>query len=106
MTKATMIWPRLRMEVSGHAGAGTEGNDIVCAGVSILVYTLARMLQEQEQRGRLTFTFEEKPGSAVITADPRMDCLNETKAYFRMAVTGLKMLKEEYRDNVDIKEVI
>ena len=30
--------------VSGHAGAGKQGNDIVCAAVSVLTRTLVRVL--------------------------------------------------------------
>ena len=32
-------------EVSGHAGAGTEGNDLVCAAISFLATTCANALE-------------------------------------------------------------
>jgi uncharacterized protein YsxB (DUF464 family) len=32
-------------QVSGHAGAGTEGNDLVCAAVSFLAITCANALE-------------------------------------------------------------
>ena len=32
--------------VKGHAGAGTEGNDIVCSAVSTVAYTVIGSLQE------------------------------------------------------------
>jgi hypothetical protein len=32
-------------DVSGHAGAGTEGNDLVCAAVSFLATTCANALE-------------------------------------------------------------
>jgi uncharacterized protein YsxB (DUF464 family) len=32
-------------EVSGHSGAGTEGNDIVCAAISFLAITCANALE-------------------------------------------------------------
>jgi uncharacterized protein YsxB (DUF464 family) len=33
--------------VSGHAGAGSKGEDLVCAAVSVLFRTAARLLQLQ-----------------------------------------------------------
>lgn len=33
-------------EVKGHAGAGTEGNDLVCAAISFLATTCANALEE------------------------------------------------------------
>lgn len=32
-------------EVSGHTGAGTEGNDLVCAAISFLAITCANALE-------------------------------------------------------------
>ena len=34
--------------VSGHAGAGKKGSDIVCAAVSVLARTAIRVLSERE----------------------------------------------------------
>jgi uncharacterized protein YsxB (DUF464 family) len=33
--------------ISGHAGAGSAGNDIVCAAVSVLARTAARVFQSK-----------------------------------------------------------
>ena len=105
MTKATMIWDRLRLDVEGHAGYAEEGKDIVCAGVSILTYALARALEEAEQRGRCEYKAKIEGDRALIWANPRMGYLSEIKAYFRIAVAGLRMLQEEYPGYVVIKEV-
>lgn len=35
---------RVLLDVTGHAGAGAYGNDVVCASVSALVLTLAEAL--------------------------------------------------------------
>jgi uncharacterized protein YsxB (DUF464 family) len=34
--------------VQGHAGAGSRGNDIVCAAVSVLTRTVVRVLSERK----------------------------------------------------------
>lgn len=36
----------LGFRVSGHAGAGTEGNDVVCAAISAIAYTALGSLDE------------------------------------------------------------
>ena len=35
-------------QVSGHAGAGKRGSDIVCAAVSVLTRTIIRVLSERK----------------------------------------------------------
>lgn len=54
-------------DVSGHAGAGSEGNDLVCAAVSFLAVTCANALetvaavkpQVYQADGKLTVTLQE-----------------------------------------------
>ena len=36
----------LGFRISGHSGAGTEGNDVVCAAVSAIAYTTLGSLEE------------------------------------------------------------
>jgi len=105
MIKGRMYWDRMRLEISGHAGYAEKGQDIVCAGVSALLYALAAVLEEAEARGRTTAELKESEEGAVIWADPGMGSLNEIKAYFRMCVKGMKIIQEQYPQHVEIKEV-
>lgn len=108
MTKAMMYWDQLRLEVTGHAGGGTKGNDLVCCAVSALTGALIGVLQDAETRGRtgMEWKWNEEQTRLVIRADPNMGSLNEIKAYFRMCVKGLRMLSEQDRDKVEIREVL
>ena len=48
MTEIRLLYAddRLRgFQISGHAGAGTQGNDLVCAAVSFLATTCANALE-------------------------------------------------------------
>ena len=105
MIIARMSWPRLRLEVKGHAQYGTAGNDIVCAGASTLVYALAEALRVAEERGRTEADIEDKDGKIVIWAEPSIYNLGEIKAYFKMFVNGMKMLQEEYPQHVKMREI-
>ena len=44
-----------RLTITGHAQSGEPGKDLVCAGVTTLVYTLASNVQELEAAGYAFF---------------------------------------------------
>ena len=106
MIKATMYWERMRLEVKGHAGFAEKGTDIVCAGASMLVQALVGSLDVAEQRGRCEYKAKNtEDGEAIIWAFARPGTQAEIKAYFRMCVTGLRMLQREYPTHVSVKDV-
>lgn len=106
MIHAKMDWRRLELMMWGHAGYAEQGKDIVCAGASALFDALTGTLKEAEERGRTTATLRERgENTVIITADPSMNNVNEIKAYYRMAATGLRQLAEQYPENVELKEV-
>lgn len=105
MTKATMYWQRIRLEVTGHAGYAEAGKDIVCAAISMLTDALAGTLEEAKARGRCDYKARDGDGTVIISADPTMGSIVEIKAYFRMAVTGMRMLQEQYPEYIRIQEV-
>lgn len=80
------------LAVRGHAGYGGQGQDIVCAGVSALVYALAGRLQET---GRLAEVVME-PGRADVRGAG--DCARE----FALVRRGLEMLAERYPQCVEM----
>jgi len=56
--------------IEGHSGAGTRGNDIVCAAVSVLARTIAGILSDREdinvkvsapERGNFLMEIDYKP---------------------------------------------
>lgn len=108
MTEARMDWGRMRITVEGHANAAKAGEDIVCAGISMMVNALAGALEEAQERGRTTFTYErdDRAGRARIQANPKMGSMAEIKAYFRMCVKGLKMVQAEYPKYIRVREEI
>lgn len=80
------------LAVRGHAGYGGQGQDIVCAGVSVLVYALVGRLQET---GGLAEAVME-PGRADIRGAG--DCARE----FALVRRGLEMLAERYPQCVEM----
>ena len=106
MIHAKMDWKKLELKMWGHAGHAEKGKDIVCAGASILFDALGAALAEAQERGRTKHRFYDLGGTAFIhAADPGLQSIGEIKAYYRMAVKGLRMLAEQYPKNVELKEV-
>lgn len=93
------------VRASGHAGAGTMGNDIVCAAVSVLTQTLLNVLTDEEEAGRIELEWYMKPGEIQIQALPMSAMHGRIKDYFHMAITGLKDIAEQYPQNIRIMEV-
>lgn len=88
------------LKAEGHAGYATGGDDIVCASVSTLFYTLANYL--------------EQIGADDLVGNDEDDFLIECTALFqdeavhtafRMTVFGLSLISEEYPDNVSVTEI-
>ena len=80
------------LAVRGHAGYGRQGQDIVCAGVSALVYALAGTLQETERLAEAVM----EPGRAEVTG--RGECCRE----FALVRCGLEMLARQYPESVEL----
>ena len=84
MTRIEREVRRLRM--SGHAGAGEPGRDIVCAALSILVYALVASGAE----GRV-----ERGEAELLLPDRDVD----------VALCGFRLLAESYPEYVSYKEM-
>ena len=86
--------------VSGHAGAGKRGSDVVCAAVSVLIRTTIRVLSDKkgitirgdiQERGNCYFETEYSP-------DGR-DFLAATGAFL---TEGVLSVSEEFPDNCKV----
>ena len=95
----------ITMKLSGHAGAGEVGKDIVCASASILAYTVAQTLQFMYGEGQLQKKPHIKldPGDCIITAKPKDDAYAEVLHTFFVAQVGYSLLAKNYPQFVDLK---
>ena len=84
------------IKVSGHANYGYEGYDVVCAGVTALVQTLAKSLEDLTED---EIKYEISPGRADIY----YGILSEkAKALVDSFFIGICMVAGEFPDNVHI----
>ena len=94
-----------RVSITGHAGSGEVGHDLVCASVSILAYTLASLVRnfgEGVQRG---VTVDLNEGEALISCDPVEDFRCSIKLVFDTICTGFELLAQEYPENVSFEMI-
>lgn len=107
MTRIHMDWRTFTLAAEGHAGAGGGGPDIVCAGISSLTLALLNVLMEEHELGNLTLTWDmdEKTGAISMNTQPGRTPRKIVRAWYRVAVTGLKAIEENYPEHIKITEV-
>lgn len=91
-----------RLEASGHAAYAPAGQDIVCAGASVLMQALAALLAGQE--GTETDAWDEPDGPrlAVRAAAPQPAWV---EGAFELAKQGFALLAERYPDHVRFADI-
>ena len=92
----------MTFRLDGHAGYAPEGQDIVCAGASMLAAALFEYvlcMTDEDALGEC----EMEPGHAaldVYTADA--DAAQRCRTAFHMAAMGFELLAARYPDHVII----
>jgi uncharacterized protein YsxB (DUF464 family) len=104
-TKYSLEEKELCIEAKGHAGYAEAGKDIVCASVSILLYTLAQSVTEFYKRG----LFDEEPTIELTNGDACIKCkCNEYGAFahtyqnFELIEDGFNILADNYPQYVSL----
>lgn len=90
-----------RATITGHAQSGEPGKDLVCAGVTALVYTLASNVQNLEGTGlvkEMHITLE--PGNACISCRPVSRMRSMVHLIFAAICIGLEQMAVTYPDFV------
>lgn len=97
---------RYSVEMEGHAGQNARGKDIVCASASMLAYTLAQMVLNMEQQGKLKDapTVDIGSGKACITCKPKRKYKVEAEQVYLVISTGYKLLSHNHPQYVVISQ--
>jgi len=86
--------------VSGHAGAGKRGNDIVCAAVSVLTRTIVRVLSERKDI-RIQGDIPE-PGNFYLEAEYTPEGREFLAGVGTFLIEGLRSISAEFPDNCKV----
>ena len=106
MTKARMYWRGLELVLKGHANSAPKGQDMVCCAESMLTQALLQTLieMEKEKKTSMNWAGSDRSGCMCIRATPAEGQEEIVRAVFRVCVTGLRMLAEEYPQYIELKE--
>lgn len=89
------------VEVTGHAGSGPKGQDLVCAGVSALVLTLEEAVKTMARAGWLRQqTLKIAPGNAEIRCTAKQERLPEVQLAFAVITAGFHRLARQWPEYV------
>ena len=89
--------------VTGHAGHGPPGADIVCAGASVLGYALLEALGREELAGRLRLLrTHDAPGNIRVTVAPRQGSEERIEGIVDTVLAGYALLANRYPEHVRI----
>ena len=90
-----------RVTVEGHAGAGPEGHDLVCASVSALALTLAaNVTYMKAQDGVHGEIIKLDEGNAEIQCTPYRRYKASVEQIYRSICVGFELLATKYPDNI------
>ena len=98
----------LSLHMTGHAGAGKKGEDIVCSAASILMYTLAQVCKIFEASRYLA----EAPliclesGDSLVSIKPLRQSRDTRATAFWQTQVGFMLLANTYPGNVRIQSFL
>ena len=90
------------LTVQGHSEQAQMGQDIVCSAASILAYTVAQMVTEMGEDGKL----KKKPhirmesGDSAVTCKPTKQYFGEALHTYTVAQKGYELLAHTYPEYV------
>ncbi len=86
------------IHAKGHANYAERGKDIVCASVSILIYTLIESIDERDLS--LPPVIEAKAGETLIRVKPKSETRGKIRGVFDVISKGFELLGNNFQKNV------
>ncbi len=89
------------ISIEGHSGLAKPGEDIVCAGISALAYTLLNCLLDEEASENIKFIKKHIcDGYMYIEFKPFCYSKSRISGIVDALITGFLMLEENYPDYI------
>lgn len=97
--KSGFIW---QYRVDGHAGFGKEGEDIVCAAVSVVAYMGINALDDLV--GFKNYSFKHGHMICSVPTDIAEEKKEKIRTILETVVVGFKQIEFTYEDYVSVLE--
>ena len=88
------------IDVTGHAEHGKKGEDIVCAAISTLFYTLAESLYQVRHMMTDDISFSDEDGNGHISCKPKEEYEANISLIYWTILNGFEMVEKNYKKNV------
>ena len=89
-------------DITGHAEHGKKGEDIVCAAISALFYTLAESLYYSEHMLEETFDFSDEDGNGHISCKPKPEFEGNISLIYWTILNGFEVIEKNYEKNIKL----
>ena len=86
---------RVRLQIDGHAGFGEEGNDIVCAAVSAIFYSLCGYLSN--------FCSAETRLDRIESGHADVSCSTVGEEAMKLACIGIWQISLSYPEHLTVE---
>lgn len=86
------------LTAKGHADYAPSGNDIVCASVSILIFTLIETIDEADLLEPSVVAV--KKGDTLVRVRPNSAAKGKIHAVFKVISTGFEILQKNFEKNI------
>ena len=91
------------LDITGHAEHGKKGEDIVCAAISTLFYTLAESLYDARQMLDEDIQFSDKDGNGYLKATPNNEFEANVSLIYWTVLKGFELVAKTYKEYVTLK---
>jgi uncharacterized protein YsxB (DUF464 family) len=102
MIKITFNPKKYDIKITGHANHGKKGEDIVCAAISTLFYTLGECLYESRDMLDGDFIFDNDNGKGHIWCRPKKEFEGNIARTYLTVMIGFDMVAKNYEKNVKL----
>lgn len=91
------------VEVKGHANSAPKGEDIICAGISALFYTLYEVLyQNKEMLEKKSLKSIMVDGEGTIYCKPKKEYEGNVQMMYLTVLTGLELMAKNYPEYINM----
>lgn len=91
------------LDITGHAEHGEKGEDIVCAAISTLFYTLAESLYSVKEMMTEDIVFSDEDGNGHLSCKPKAEYEANVSLIYWTILNGFQLVAENYKKNVVLK---
>ncbi len=93
------------LDVTGHAKHGKKGEDIVCAAISTLFYTLAESLYVSKHMLAEDMVFSDEYGNGHLSCKPKAEYEANVSLIYWTILNGFDIVSKNYKKYVNLKVV-